>query len=223
MTYTLRRTSGERWPFALYKGEELVCIIPTEGYRVAQHYMERIMTIYKEEDKIPLSQIIPGDTVRFETKYMRPQTDRVDLIIPLEDDNLRSRAFCDPRKHVINHFPDQVTDAFLVERSPERDALDEIERAEIEAATAAHDAAEAKMDKAFETFKSLSRGSVFSLDLGVGWIFYTKLKKNRWSAVETLADGDAQLTHEDDFEVFQQLYNPESGNCYGLMNGRPVE
>jgi hypothetical protein len=176
--------------------------------------------IYEEGDKIALDDIIPGDTVRFETKYERPQTDTVELIIPL-DNPLRKRAFCDTRKNVINHFPDQVTDAYLVERSPERDALDEIERAKIEAATAAHDAAEAKMGKAFETFKSLSRGSVFAMDLGVGWIFYTKLKKNRWSAVETLADGDAQLTHEDDYDVFQNLYNPESGNCYGLMNGQP--
>lgn len=178
--------------------------------------------IYEVGDKIALSDIIPGDTIRFETKYARPQIDTVAFIFP--QNGLRGWVFLDERRHTINHFPDTVTDAYLVGRSPERDALDEKERAEIEAATAAHDAEEAKREKSFAAFQSLSRGSVFALDSDHGWLIYTKLKKNRWSLVETFADGTgAQLTREDDLDVFENLYNPESGNCYGLMNGRPVD
>lgn len=66
MTYTLRHTSGEKWPFAIYDGDKLVCIAPTEGYRVAQHYMERLMTEKTINKAAPFtySDIKYGDHVR---------------------------------------------------------------------------------------------------------------------------------------------------------------
>lgn len=181
------------------------------------------MSIYEVGDKIPLSQIIPGDKIRFETKYQRPQEDTVEYIWPMEE-GLRSRVFLDTRKHSINLFPDTVTDAFLIEKSPERAALEEAERVRMAEETAKFDAEETKREKAFATFKSLSRGSVFATEYNGVWMLYTKLKKNRWSIVETFDNGQgAQLNHEDDTYVFEQLYNEESGNCYGLMNGRPLD
>jgi hypothetical protein len=161
---------------------------------------------YTVGDKIPLHEIVPGDTIRFETKYERPQEDTVELIIPVEND-IRSRVFCDTRKQSINHFPDSVTDAYLVALSPEREKANEAEAFRI------------KYDRGLKNFRNLKKGSVFAINPSTGcWLIYTKLKGDQWSVVETLADGSgARLECIDDVLAFENLYDPASGNCYGLM------
>jgi hypothetical protein len=162
---------------------------------------------YKVGDKIALDDIIPGDTIRFETKYMRNQEDTVELIIPMEA-GLRRRVFCDTRSHAINSFPDTVTDAFLVAPSPERERLNEAEEFRL------------KYDKGLKNFRNLKKGSVFAIECSnnSGWLIYTKIKGNLWSLVETFTDGNgAQLEYVDDVLAFENLYDPKSGNCYGLM------
>jgi hypothetical protein len=161
---------------------------------------------YTVGDKIPLDEIMPGDTIRFETKYERPQEDTVELIVPMEND-IRSRVFCDTRKHSINRFPDSVTDAYLVALSPEREKANEDEAFTL------------KYNKGLKAFRNLKKGSVFALECERGgWVIYTKIKGNQWSIVETFTDGTgAQLEYVDDVLAFENLYDPASGNCYGLM------
>jgi hypothetical protein len=174
---------------------------------------------YQAGDKIALKDIVPGDKVRFQTKYTRDQTDTVELIVPLPDDNLRARAFCDINRKVINSFPDSVTDAYLLERSPDRERLDAEEvlaRQEAEYRARVEDAKEAY---AMNAMYSLELGSTFFKDYESGWLVWTKIGKDTWKQVETFNYGGHEPTIDtlDTAEVFEEVYDEDSGNCQGLV------
>jgi hypothetical protein len=54
---------------------------------------------------------------------------------------------------------------------------------------------------------------------GSGWLIWTKIGKDAWKRVETFAIGEYEpiVKTLDTDEVFEDLYDEESGNCYGLL------
>lgn len=163
-------------------------------------------------DKIALDDIVPGDTLRFETKYTRPQEDTVELIIPMEN-GLRKRVFCDTRKHAINSFPDSVTDAFVVSLTGDwTPGVDEEAEAEVEKYTRLHEEAE-------ERFKSFKKGTVLSKQDGDRQYIYTKFGANKWMWVEIFKRDDTFITDTEYVtgnDTFYELYDFDAGAFTGV-------
>lgn len=171
-------------------------------------------------DKIALDDILPGDTIRFETKYTRPQEDTVELIVPM-DGGLRKRVFCDTRKHAINSFPDSVTDAFVVsltgDWTPGVDAGMEAHVEMQEKYERLHEEAEAR-------FTAFKKGTVLSKQEGDRQFIYTKFGANKWMWVEIFKRDDSYITDTEYVtgnDAFYELYDFDAGEFTGVTVFEP--
>lgn len=168
-------------------------------------------------DKIALDDIVPGDTIRFETKYTRAQEDTVELIIPMEN-GLRKRVFCDTRKHVINSFPDSVTDAFVVALIGDwTPGVDEEAEAEQDKYSRLHEEAEAR-------FKAFKKGTVLSKQEGDRQFIYTKFGAEKWMWVEIFKRDDTFITDTEfvtSNDTFYELYDFDAGEFTGVTVHEP--
>ncbi len=163
-------------------------------------------------DRIALDDIEPGDKIRFETKYTRAQEDTVELIIPMEA-GLRKRVFCDTRKHSINHFPDTVTDAFVVSLTgdwtpgAEEDIVDGLE------------GNRKVKEEAEERFRAFKKGTVLSKQERDRQFIYTKFGKNKWMWVEIFKRDDTFITDTEYVtgnDTFYELYDFDNGDFTGV-------
>lgn len=178
---------------------------------------------HKIGDRIALDDIVPGDTIRFETKYTRPQEDTVELIVPM-DSGLRRRVFCDTRKHAINSLPDTVTDAFVVSLTGDwTPGVDE--KAEAEAIKDIQDKFAELFAEAETRFIGFKKGTVLSKQEGGRQHTYVKYGKDKWVWTETFMRGNDTFVTDsetlDTNDALYELYDYDAGELRGVTVFEP--
>lgn len=165
--------------------------------------MDMGMRKYKVGDKIPLDTIEEGDIIRFETEDQPTMVGMVNSITAPLSTGIKARVFYDVYSHLLNFYPDQVTDAYVV-----------MLRADI------NRAGTGEANKNYEGIKALKtveRGTVFNLPAGraqLGTRLIIQNGADNWIQVDVYNKGHAEYRLVGDRDVVTQLWDRE----YGIMD-----
>lgn len=160
--------------------------------------MNMNMRKYKVGEKIPLSEIETGDIIRFETADQPVSVGMVNQIA--QGNALKSRVFFDPYAHMLNFYPDQVTDAYVV-----------MLRADINRAGTGE---ENKNYEGIKALKAVDTGTVYKLPTGraqLGTRLIIKNAEDHWSQIDVYNRGHAELRMVGDRDVVTQLWDKTDG------------
>lgn len=161
---------------------------------------------YKVGDKIPLDKIEVGDIIRFETEDQPTAVGMVHSISKPLSTGIKQLVFMDVYSCLLNYYPDQVTDAYVV-----------MLRADI------NRVGTGEANKNYEGIKALrtvDKGTIFNVPVGraqLGTRLIIKNGDDHWSQVDVYNKGHAEFRLVGDRDVVTQIWDKDHGVMDLLM------
>jgi hypothetical protein len=173
----------------------------TPAYKAGEKIPQRV---YKVGQKIPLSEIEEGDIIRFETT---DQPVSVGIVNQIAGGNgLKAHVFFDTYSKMLNYYPDQVTDAFVV-----------MLRADL---SRSGNGEESKFNEGIKALQTVENGTFFNKTAGRGQLGTTLIVKhgpNNWTQANVFNKGHVDLYCLTDREVVTQIWDKDHGVMDYLM------